>query len=62
MSEDKFMKDNYRPTEVWNDQSISYRQVVGSLLWLVTGFDTASAVTCCAKKYTINLEMAHGNA
>ena len=30
---------------------ITYRQVVGSLLWLVTGsrVDIAFAVTCCAK-------------
>ena len=39
---------------------IPYRQVVGSLLWLVTGsrVDIAFAVTCCAK-YSINPGMAH---
>ena len=40
---------------------IPYRQVVGSLLWLVTGsrVDIAFAFTCCAKYRSINSGMAH---
>ena len=62
MSEETLMKEMSPTTDQQKLEmtKIPYRQVVGSLLWLVTGsrVDIAFAVTCCAK-YSINPGMAH---
>ena len=57
MSEETLSKEMSPTTDQQKIQmaKIPYRQVVGSLLWVVTGsrVDIAFAVTCCAK-YSIN--------
>jgi len=62
MSEETLTKEMSPTTDLQKLEmrTIPYRQVVGSLLWLVTGsrVDIAFAVTCCAK-YSINPGMAN---
>ena len=63
MSEETLTKEMSQTTDQQKLEmtKIPYRQVVGSLLWLVAGsrVDIAFTVTCCCAKYSINPGMAH---
>ena len=65
MSEETLTKEMSPSTDEQKKamQGVPYRQLIGSLLWLVTGsrLDIAFAVSCCAK-YCMNPGMAHWTA